>query len=237
MGFIDIHSHILPGVDDGAKTIDDSIDLLRQEKENGVTSVVLTPHFYPDYDTFDDHYTNILTAFKTLKKECEDKDLPDIYLGSEVQYFTGISRCEILDKLCISGTNYLLLELPFLTPITPTMLEEVKRIDRDLGITVIIAHIERYCNDHLFKKLIDLVKNGDIKAQINADSVLHPVFQKTILKLLKKGIISYIASDTHSVKERPVLIKDSISFLKQKYYPQVIQCLKNSEKLEQLLKG
>jgi len=237
MGFIDIHSHILPGVDDGAKTIDDSIDLLRQEKENGVTSVVLTPHFYPDYDTFDDHYTNILTAFKKLKKECEGKDLPDIYLGSEVQYFTGISRCEILDKLCISGTNYLLLELPFLTPITPTMLEEVKRIDRDLGITVIIAHIERYCNDRLFKKLIDLVKNGDIKAQINADSVFHPVFQKPILKLLKKGIISYIASDTHSVKERPVLIKDSLSFLKQKYYPQVIQCLKNSEKLEQLLKG
>ena len=237
MGFIDIHSHILPGVDDGAKTIDDSIDLLRQEKENDVTSVVLTPHFYPDYDTFDDHYNHILTAFNTLKKECEGKDLPDIYLGSEVQYFTGISHCEILDKLCISGTNYLLLELPFLTPITPTMLEEVKRIDRDLGITVIIAHIERYCNDRLFKKLIDLVKNGDIKAQINADSVFHPVFQKPIFKLLKKGIISYIASDTHSVKERPVLIKDSISFLKQKYYPQVIQCLKNSEKLEQLLKG
>jgi protein-tyrosine phosphatase len=237
MGFIDIHSHILPCVDDGAKTIDDSIDLLRQEKENDVTSVVLTPHFYPDYDTFDDHYNHILTAFNTLKKECEGKDLPDIYLGSEVQYFTGISRCEILDKMCISGTNYLLLELPFLTPITPTMLEEVKRIDRDLGITVIIAHIERYCNDRLFKKLIDLVKNGDIKAQINADSVFHPVFHKPILKLLKKGIISYIASDTHSVKERPVLIKDSISFLKQKYYPQVIQCLKNSEKLEQLLKG
>ena len=237
MGFVDIHSHILPGIDDGAKTIDDSIDLLRQEKENDVTSVILTPHFYPDYDTFDDHYSDIITAFNELKKECEGKDLPDIYLGSEVQYFTGISRCEILDKLCISGTNYLLLELPFLTPITPTMLEEVRRIDRDLGIKVIIAHIERYCDDRLFKKLIDLVKNSEIEAQINADSVFHPAYQKTILKRLKKGIISYIASDSHSINERPVLIKDSLAFLKPKYYPQVIQCLKNGEKFEQLLKG
>ena len=163
MGLIDIHSHILPGVDDGAKNLEDSIALLNQEKENGVSSVVLTPHFYPDIHTLEDYRQHCCQAFEELKNAIQSMELPEIFLGFEVQYFTGISKCHNLDLLCFNGTHYLLLELPFLTPLSHTMLDEVVKINRDLGITVIIAHIERYKDDKLFKKLLKIIDSQDAR--------------------------------------------------------------------------
>lgn len=237
MGLIDIHSHILPGVDDGAKTVEDSIALLRQEKENGVSSVVLTPHFYPDIHTLEEYRQHCRDAFEQLKNAIRGMELPEIYLGFEVQYFTGISRCHNLDLLCFKDTHYLLLELPFLTPLSHTMLDEVVKINRDLGITVIIAHIERYKDDKLFKSLLKIIHSQDARAQISADSVFNGDVKKTIYKLLKKNLVSYIASDAHSVKERPVCIKNAIDFLRAKFHPQLIACIKNGERIENALKG
>lgn len=237
MGYIDIHSHILPGIDDGAKTLEESIALLEQEKENGVTSVVCTPHFYPKADTLESHLEKCSNAFALLKESVKFKELPQLYLGHEVQYFTGISKCQSLDKLCFSGTNILLLELPFLTPLSDKMLHEVMHIDRDLGITVILAHIERYSSDKCFRKLLKLIKNGDVSAQVNADSITNPKMQKTVLKLIKKGLISYIASDAHSLASRPVLIGKAFKELRGKFYAQSVTFMKNSERLERTMEG
>jgi protein-tyrosine phosphatase len=237
MGYIDIHSHILPAVDDGAANIDEAIVLLIQEKENGVSSVICTPHFYPEVEELEQHLSKCRNAFESLKEAIKLRDLPDIFLGHEVQYFTGISKCADLDKLCIEGTNILLLELPFLSPLSEYMLKEVESIDRDLGITVILAHIERYANDRLFKKLLKIIANGDAKGQINADSVLNDLSSKTVNKLLKRGYVSFIASDTHSPSSRPVLIKKAYSALKEKYYSQLVAIKKNTDKLEGIIKG
>ena len=232
MSYIDIHSHILPGIDDGAKTLEESIELLQQEKNNNVTSVVCTPHFYPEIDTLENHIEKCHDAFTLLKSSIEYKELPKIYLGHEVQYFTGISKCQSLDKLCFSGTNILLLELPFLSPLSDFMLREVRSIDRNLGITVILTHIERYSQDKYFKKLLKLVESGAVSAQINADSVINPNTQKTVLKLIKRGLVSYIASDAHSPSDRPILISKAFKELRSKYYEQLINCRKNSQQLE-----
>ncbi len=236
MGYIDIHSHILPAVDDGAANIDDAIALLRVEKEIGVTSVICTPHFYPEVEELDTHLTKCRAAFETLKEAIKYEDLPEIFLGHEVQYFTGISKCTDLDKLCIEGTSILLLELPFLTPLTEYMLHEVKHIDNDLGITVILAHIERYANHKLYKKLLKIIDSGEAKGQVNADSILNQNSLKTVQKLLKRGYVSYIASDAHSPDVRPVLIKKAFSSLKEKYYSQLVGIQKNTSKLESIIK-
>ncbi len=237
MGLIDIHTHILPAIDDGAKTVEDSIALLRQEKENGVSSVVLTPHFYPDIHILEEYKQRCCDAFIELKKAIHGMELPEIFLGFEVQYFTGISRCQNLDQLCFKGTHYLLLELPFLTPLSSTMLDEIVKINRDLGITVIIAHIERYRNDRLFRQLLKIIKSNDARAQISSDFIFNKDVNKTITKLLKKNLVSYIASDTHSVKERPVYIKNAIDSIRAKFHPQLIACIKNGERIENALKG
>ena len=237
MGYIDIHSHILPAIDDGAANISDSVELLKQEKENGVSSVICTPHFYPEAEELQRHLTKCRTAYSQLKEAVKYQDLPEIFLGHEVQYFTGISKCADLDKLCIEGTTILLLELPFLTPLSEYMLREVRSIDRDLGITVILAHIERYAGDKLFKKLLKIISEGDAKGQINAEAVLSAGSAKTVQKLIKRGYVSYIASDAHSPSVRPVLIKKAYSSLKEKYYSQLVAIKKNSDKLESLIKG
>ena len=237
MGYIDIHSHILPAVDDGATNIDDSITLLKQEKANGVSSVICTPHFYPEAEELHIHLAKCRTAYEILQEAKKHEDLPEIFLGHEVQYFTGISKCADLDKLCIEGTTILLLELPFLVPLTEYMLKEVRSIDRDLGITIILAHIERYAHDKLFKKLLKIISNGEAKGQINAESALDPSISKTVQKLMKRGYVSYIASDAHSPNIRPVLIKKAYSALKEKYYSQLVGIKKNTDKLESIIKG
>ncbi len=236
MGYIDIHSHILPAIDDGAKSLDVSIALLKQAKENGISSVICTPHFYPEAEELEAHLKKCRTAYEALKEAIKNEDLPDIFLGHEVQYFTGISKCADLDKLCIEGTTILLLELPFMTPLSEYMLKEVISIDRDLGITVILAHIERYANDRLFKKLLKIIANGEAKGQINADSVLNPSTLKTVQKLIKRRYVSYIASDAHSIELRPVLIKKAYSVLKEKYYSQLVGIKKNTDRLESIIK-
>lgn len=232
MGYIDIHSHILPDIDDGPINIDEAIILLKQEKENGISSVICTPHFYPEAEELETHIKKCRTALNVLKESIKNADLPRIFLGHEVHYFTGISKCADLDKLCIEGTNILLLELPFLTPLSEHMLTEVINIDRNLGINVILAHIERYSNDKLFKKLLKIIANKHAQGQVNADSALNRYLLKTVGKLIKRGYVSYIASDAHSPDTRPVLIKKAYSVLKEKYYSQLVAIKKNTDKLE-----
>lgn len=237
MSYLDIHSHILPSIDDGAKTIEESIKLLMQEKENGVTSVICTPHFYAEAETLESHIDKCNSAMQLVKSSTSFKELPNIYLGHEVQYFTGISRCQDLDKLCFEGTNILLLELPFLSPLSNYMLTEIKSIDANFGIKVIIAHLERYSSDRLFKNLLKLVKNGVVTAQVNADSLLNPITEKLTLKLIKKGLVSYIASDAHSSSDRPVLIENALKKLRSKYLSNLVDIRKKNENLEQIMKG
>lgn len=234
---LDIHTHILPGVDDGSQNIEESIALLNQEKENGVDAVVLTPHFYPTFHTFEEHVLKTQNAFKQLKEATSSLELPEIFLGHEVQYFSGISKSQSLDLLCISNTNYLLLELPFLSSLTTSMLDEIIKIDRDLGIIVIIAHIERYANSKLFKKLLKLVEEGNALAQLSADFNTNKSTAKIGKKLLKKGIISFIASDAHNINERPVSLKNAYELLHRDFYPQYIHCIKKSEALYYAMKG
>ncbi len=237
MGYIDIHSHILPNIDDGSKSMEDTITLLTQEKENGVTSVICTPHFYPEADTMESHLLSSRKAFEELKNAIAYKDLPHIFLGHEVQYFTGISKCQSLDKFCIEGTNILLLELPFLTPLSGYMLKEIVSLDRDLGITVILAHIERYMFDKQFKGILKIIKSGSAFGQINADALLNPNISKQLLKLVKKGYVSYVASDAHSPTERPVYIAKAMKIIKEKYGDKLYQIKKNSNQLENMLTG
>ena len=237
MEFIDIHTHILSGVDDGAKTIEDSIALLKQEKENGVSSVVLTPHFYPEAHNFDEHYNKCRESFLALKEAIKGKDLPQIYLGFEVQYFSGISKSDTLDKLCFENTNVILLEIPFLNTLTDNMINEIVKLDMDIGLSVIIAHIERYAKERLFKKLLKVVSDGHAKAQISSDYLMDSLSKKTVYKLFKNNLVSYIASDSHDQKERPVLLQSAFDDLRADFRPQLINCIKNGEKLNNLLKG
>lgn len=117
----------------------------------------------------------------------------------------------------LNASNCLLLELPFTHSIQKGTLNEISRLTDELGFKVIIAHIERCFADKQYKNLLSLVKNNTVSAQINADSFLDPVLKKPIEKLLKQNLVSFVASDAHSLEHRPVKIKEFLNFVLSNY--------------------
>lgn len=216
MTFLDIHAHILPAVDDGAKDMDTAIALLEALKEQGVTDVIATPHFYPDTDSAEDFVQLAQRAYSELKNEIAHKDLPRVFLGCELRYFGGIGKSRAIKQFVISGTNYLLLELPYGAPITKTVLQDIIDISERQGIIPILAHIERYSKVMGYKKLLKLISDGYAKAHINASAIVSKEDARLCNKLIKGGYVSYIASDTHSPDHRPPLIKQALDTITDK---------------------
>lgn len=216
MTFLDIHSHILPAVDDGADSIETSIVLLEMLAEQGVTDVVATPHFYPDIDNIEEYTELITKAYSDLITGIKNKALPNVFLGCELRYFNGIGKSRAIKQFVISGTNYLLLELPYGAPITKTVLQDIIDINEQQGLIPILAHIERYYRVPGYKKLLKLISDGTALAHINAGAVVAKETLRLCEKLIKGGYVSFIASDTHSPEHRPPQIKDALTILSDK---------------------
>jgi len=122
---IDFHTHILPAVDDGSKSVEESLEMLAMEREQGVETVVLTPHFYPQSDRPHRFLDRRQRAFEKLMAAGGAEQLPRFRLGAEVYYFNGIGSWEGLKDLAIEGTKYVLIEMPF-TKWTGRMYDELE---------------------------------------------------------------------------------------------------------------
>ena len=203
---IDIHSHVLPGIDDGSKDVGMSIQMLAESSRQGVDWMCLTPHFYAD----------LIDPHKFLSKRDEAADLlysemddtskernisfPGIVLGSEVHYYRGIGRSEDIRSLCYGNSNFFLLEPPFRTW-TGAFLEDVRSLRDDLDLKVVIAHIERYFDQD--KRLVaELLDEPGIYIQSNAESFIDRKTRKKVLKLLEEGRIHFLGSDCHNMTYR-----------------------------------
>ena len=110
---IDFHSHVLPGIDDGSDCVEESLEMLHTAKNQGVSTMLATPHFYAQDVSVDHFLEKRKKAYDTLKRCMDDSDCPDIRLGAEVCYFRGIGRAREIEKLCIEGTRVIMVELPF----------------------------------------------------------------------------------------------------------------------------
>ncbi|MBQ6847853.1 MAG: hypothetical protein IJO62_02925 [Clostridia bacterium] len=207
--YFDIHSHILPEVDDGAKSIEEAVHLLEASKKNGVKAIIATPHFYPNEVYFEDFLELTTTVFEALKSEIKGKELPDIYLGCEILYFRGLGLVEDLDKLTLADSKYLLIELTAFD-IREYFFEDITAL-MERGYIPIIAHIERYQHFTGFKKIMKFVVEKNIAVQLNAQSVLELKYKRTVKGILKSGVFCVIASDTHSVEHRPPKILEALN--------------------------
>lgn len=211
---IDFHSHILPGIDDGSRNLEESLALLRQMREQGITTVVATPHFYADEQSIDSFLQRRMDAFNRLMAQCTDT-VPRILLGAEVLYYNGISRLEGLDKLCIDGTRILLLELPF-TRWSSTILREVLEIANNMNLTVVLAHIERYMRYQRRGVFDELYRNGVIM-QVNAPYFADRSGRRAALRQLGAGQIHLLGTDCHGVDNRPPRMAEAMDVIRKKY--------------------
>ena len=143
---IDFHTHILPGIDDGSRNVEMSVQMLHEEIKNSIDHVVFTPHFYADHDSIEHFLKRRGKSIGQLMVEIEkDEKLSRMKyeFGAEVYYFTGIGNAVDIRKLCISGTDILLLEMPF-CQWTDAMYEDIGKLLHKQELTIVLAHIERY---------------------------------------------------------------------------------------------
>lgn len=198
----DMHSHLLPGMDDGCKNEAMALEMLRQASEQHVQAMVCTPHYYPTESI--DHFLNRReAAIQKLEAVAASAPFPcpALFYGAEVAYFPGISDQEELPRLCLRGTDYLLLEMPF-HPWSPDILEELHQITHRYGIRIIIAHLERYLKFAGWDAL-DALLSSNVLIQMNGEALLHWRTARKARKLLESGRIQFLGSDTHNTESRP----------------------------------
>ena len=214
MAIIDMHCHILPGVDDGARDVETSLAMLEASRAQGVQYMVATPHFYATRDRVDTFLDRRREAWETLKSQM-GADYPGIVLGAEVAFFRGISRAERLEALKIEGTDCLLLEMPF-RPWSEDDVDEVSEILEKHGYTIILAHIERYLamrgNADYIGNLLEL----PVLAQINAESLLDWRQRGKLIKMVRNGQVQLLGSDCHGIHHRPPNLGEGREILRKK---------------------
>lgn len=210
MGLFDIHSHILHGVDDGSRSLQMSLDILEMMKKQGITDVMATPHFDACSESIEDFNEKVNTALTELNSATKGLDLPNVHIGCEVYYFGGIGKSYGIRNLTLAGSDYLLLELPF-TTIDDNIIKDINNLCSTVGVIPIIAHIERYHRFKGFKKILKLIEAGEVFAQVNAPSILDSHFRRITKKLIKKGYVSYIATDSHSTDKRPPMMEQALN--------------------------
>ena len=211
---IDVHCHMLPGMDDGSKSVEMSLEMIRRSRDQGVRGIIFTPHFYADMNSPGTFLKRRAESLARLEEQLPSLgEVPEYTTGAEVHYFRGMSRVESLESLCIGRSNYILIEMPFRTW-QPYMLEEIEEISKVSGLNVIIAHLERYLDQdkRLVKRLID---DPDILVQCNAEFFLERRTASKASKMLRKGQIDLLASDSHNLESRRPNLAEAFDIIEQ----------------------
>ena len=211
---LDFHTHILHNIDDGAPDIEVSVKMLEQAYESGTETVVLSPHFYPkEEETINTFLERRNRRYKELKKACEGKDVPELRVGCEAALLVPFSEFERVHELCIEGTDYLLVEMPY-TPWEEWMFESVYNLTVK-GIKPIIAHIDRYL--HYPKHALAALDEVRPIYQVNSSAFLTRKGRKQILELFQKGRIHVLGSDMHNLARRRNTLPESYIYLQEKF--------------------
>lgn len=229
--WVDFHSHILPGMDDGSESLEMTEKMLLTGKENGICTIVATPHFYPteeDPDLFLERRAKCAEELKKLYSSGEKKGLPEIYLGAEVAYFPGIGKSRQMPRLCIQGTNLILVEMPF-EKWKKSVIDDVVCLKMRQGLQPIIAHFERYISYQSPNAIKKLVEEG-LFIQTNASSMLTHRSASMVMRQIKKGNVHLFGSDCHNCDSRPENLEKGLNVLFKKKYFDYLQFLKHFSK-------
>lgn len=196
-GYTDIHSHLLPGLDDGAKNIEDTIGLLRRMREIGIDKCITTPHIISGVWENDRH--SIFEAWESTKPQLPDP-LQNLLAGAAAEYMLDNSFLDAVrneDLLCLKD-RYLLVELPYMD--SPIALDEILFEIKLKGYQPVLAHPERYLYFQGGLKKFDLLKKAGCLFQLNLLSTVGyygPDVLRLADQLLAAGFIDFVGSDIH----------------------------------------
>lgn len=212
---IDIHSHILPGLDDGARDLEESIEMLKIAEKSGVTDIICTPHLRKGQ--FEKNWDEIEKAYKSLDiyKTIYQINI-NLYLGREVMFFEDMANSSFTNNL--NGSQYTLVEFESNTSFIK-LRKELFNLMRT-GRRMVLAHVERYdCLIDEFENIEELIEAG-ILVQVNSSSIVNKENKevyKYVHKLLKKQYVDFVASDSHDKTNRIPDFEQCTNYLYRKY--------------------
>ena len=220
---IDFHTHILPAIDDGSRSLEESIGLFKQQHRAGVQAIVATPHFYPD-DKLEEFLVRRDLAAEQLEQALQAEGLTNrvqLKKGAEVLLSVDTWRMENLEALCMTGTKYILLEMPY-SRWSEWVYTSVQNIIDNHKLIPIIAHVERY--DTVMESPNQLLRFIEMGAflQMNTYSLQKESSkQKLAHKLLKHHMIHILGSDVH--REKGFMpIKEGYKLIELKHGEQLV---------------
>ena len=234
---IDFHAHILPNIDDGSASMEESINLIKEAEQAGFTGIISTSHYLQNYyESDEEERRRILAELANQVKVADaEAEIPKLYLGSEIYISTDI--VELLEEgkaSTINGTNYVLIELPMNSK--PLFAKEVVYKLIENGYKPIIAHPERYSYVKEDIEFVRELKSMGALFQSNYGSVIGMYggsAKKTLKKLLKEDLISFLGSDVHAVGQIYTKVPKILRKLEKWISPEKLQELTtlNAEKV------
>lgn len=212
----DVHSHILPGIDDGSASVEESAALLARLREQNVRWVAATPHFYPSQDHPERFLARRAEAAERLESYLGEKanTLP-IILGAEVHYYPGMSESEALQTLTLGDSHYILVEMPH-SPWSERMFRELEMIRERQGLTPVIAHVDRYIQPLRDHGIPGRLESLPVLVQANASFFLRRSTRGMALRMLEKGRIHLLGSDCHNMTSRPPRLEEAEEVIRRR---------------------
>lgn len=226
MPLVDIHTHILPGIDDGSRSVEMSLKLLQMEQRQKAGTVVLTPHFYPWRDRPGHFFEKREHAWAKFQTELPEQH-PVLHRGAEFAWFDGLSHTQEVFDFRITGTELLLVEMPFVKWTDHTV-DEVLRLNEKPHMQVVLAHVDRYFKLSS-KDMLERLLNEGVLFQFNAEAFLSWYSRMKVLKLIRSMDAFFVGSDCHNLTSRPPKIGEAMQVLREKGGREVLHKLKAAE--------
>lgn len=226
---IDFHSHILPKMDDGSRSVEESLAMLQRMAQQGIQTVIATPHFYPQ-DTTPDRFLEVRDEAmdRLLEQLTQHDNHPEIRLGAEVYYYDQMSHSEELRKLTIEGTNAILVEMPR-SPWTDRMYQELENFQNNLGLTPIVAHVDRYLGRFRDYGIPQRLSELPVLVQANAEFVLK--HSGKALRMLQGQQIQLLGSDCHNLTDRTPNLGGAVELIRKKLGNEAIELIQATERM------
>lgn len=205
---VDFHTHILPSMDDGSQSIEQSAEMLRQMQKQGIKVVVATPHFDMRRESPSEFLARRQKAMDSIKEVIPEGIC--VVPGAEVLHCgLPLHSIENLEQLCVGNSQYLLIE-----SIVPDWTEEIyldlQHLMMQQNITPVLAHIERYYYIGKNRKMIRRLSGEGAVLQMNADAFLKPQMSRKAFKILRKEIVRLLGSDCHNMNIRQPNLKEAV---------------------------
>ncbi len=205
---VDMHSHLLPGIDDGLKTVEQSVQFIKELKELGYQKLICTPHILSDL--YPNTPQTIMPKLALVKQALADAGV-DIKIDAAAEYMIDPDFAQIVDKskkedFLTIAVDYILVEMSYLAP-TPVFEQTIFNLTM-LGLKPILAHPERYSYYHSTFEQYERFKDLGCKLQVNLLSLsggYGPGVKKTAEKLFKNEMVDFLGTDMHHERHLTML--------------------------------